>query len=80
VAAAVKSTREKFAVTHAEEIAAARMEIMKLDARSSRLLDVASELQSLAPMPRKVDLLIPDRVVLDPEQQTLRVCYRIPLP
>lgn len=136
VAAAVKSTREQFAITHAEEIAATRTEIAKLDARSSRLLDVASELKSPAPVLRKVDelerqrgeceqrivawnkedesahalakvtdaqvrtmlghmademrlyergalkaflLTILDRVELDPEQQTLQVCYRIPL-
>jgi hypothetical protein len=57
VAAAVKSTREKFAITHAEEITATRTEIAQLDARSSRLLDVASELKSPAPVLRKVDEL-----------------------
>jgi site-specific DNA recombinase len=55
VAAAVKSTREKFAVTHAEDIAAARAEIAKLDARSSKLLEMASELKTPAPVLRKVD-------------------------
>jgi len=57
VAAAVKSTREKFAVTHTEDIAAARAEIAKLDARSSRLLEMASDLKAPAPVLRKVDEL-----------------------
>ncbi len=57
VAAAVKSTREKFAVTHAEDIAVARAEIAKLDARSSKLLEMASELKTPAPVLRKVDEL-----------------------
>ena len=136
VAAAVKSTREKFAITHDEETAAARAAIAKLDARSSRLLEIASELKTPGPALRKVDEIerqrseieqrivaweredegaralanitdaqvrtmlgrmaeemrlyergalkdflgsILDRVELDPDEQTLQVCYRIPL-
>ena len=136
VAAAVKSTREKFAITHDEETAAARAAIAKLDARSSRLLEMASELKTPGPALRKVDEIerqrseieqrivawdkkdegaraladitdaqvrtmlgrmademrlyergalkdflgsILDRVELDPDEQTLQVCYRIPL-
>jgi uncharacterized protein YhaN len=55
VTAAVKSLRVKFAVTHAEEIAAARAEIAKLDERSGRLLEMASERKSRAAVLRKVD-------------------------
>ena len=55
VAAAVKSLREKFALTHAEEIAAARAEIAKLDDHSSQLLEMAVKLKSRAPVLRKVD-------------------------
>ena len=62
VAAAVKSTREKFAITHAEDIAATRAVIAKLDARSSKLLEMASELKTPAPVLRKVDELVRQRV------------------
>ena len=55
VAAAVKSTREKFAATHDEDIAGARAQIAKLDARSGKLLAMASELKTPAPVLRTVD-------------------------
>ncbi|HWZ71977.1 MAG TPA: hypothetical protein VN326_10955 [Casimicrobiaceae bacterium] len=57
VAAAVKSTREKFAATHDEDITAARAQIAKLYARSRKLLEMASELKTPAPVLRKVDEL-----------------------
>jgi len=57
VAAAVKSTREKFAITHDQDIVAARAQIAKLDARSGKLLEMASELKTPAPVLRKVDEL-----------------------
>ena len=136
VAAAVKSTREKFAATHDEDIAEAREHIAKLDARSSKLLEMACDLKTPAPVLRRVDELerergeveqrivgwekedesaqalanvtdaqvrtmlghmademrlyernalkdfltsILDRIELDPDQQTLQLCYRIPL-
>jgi site-specific DNA recombinase len=136
VAAAVKSTREKFATTHDDDIADARERIAKLDARARRLLEMACELKTPAPALRRVDEVereraefeqrivgwekedeagralasvtdtqvramlgrmaeemklyeraalkdflgaILDRIELDPELQTLQVCYRIPL-
>jgi site-specific DNA recombinase len=136
VAAAVKSTREKFGATHVEEIADARRQIAKLDARSGKLLEMATELKMRSPVLRKVEELererteieqrivgwdkddeaahalanvtdaqvrtmlghmademrlyerdalkdfltsILDRIELDPDQQTLQLCYRIPL-
>ncbi len=65
VAAAVKSLREKFAITHGEEIAAARAEIAKLDKRSSELLDRALEVKSRAPILRKVDELEDQRCEIE---------------
>jgi DNA invertase Pin-like site-specific DNA recombinase len=65
VAAAVKSLREKFAITHAQEIASARAEIAKLDERSSQLLDVAIGLKSRASVLRKVDALEDQRSAIE---------------
>ena len=65
VSAAVKSLRQKFALTHTDEIAAARAEIAKLDERRSRLLDVALGLKSRAAVLRKVDALEDQRSVIE---------------
>jgi site-specific DNA recombinase len=65
VRAAVKSLREKFAVTHAQDIAAARAEIATLDERSSRLLDVALGLKSRTSVLRKVDVLEDQRTAIE---------------
>ena len=46
VAAAVKATREKFALTHTDDIAAAHAEFAKIDSQISRLLAMASQLAS----------------------------------
>jgi site-specific DNA recombinase len=55
VAGALKATRAKFAVVHSEQIAVARAKIANIDSRISRLLDVASQLATPAPVLRKVD-------------------------
>ncbi len=57
VAAALKATREKFAVTNADEIAHAEGQIKKIDEQTSRLLDVATQLKGRGPVLRKVDEL-----------------------
>jgi site-specific DNA recombinase len=54
VAAAVKAAREKFALTHDEEIADARKGIVALELRAGRFLDMAADLASPAPLLRKV--------------------------
>lgn len=43
--AAVKRTREKFAITHLDQIAAARAQISALEARASKFLDMAAGLE-----------------------------------
>jgi hypothetical protein len=68
-AATVKSTREKFAATHDEDITGARAQIAKLDARSGKLLEMASELKTPAPVLRKVDEL--DRQRSEIEQRVV---------
>ncbi len=65
VAAAVKATREKFAITHAQEIAAAKSDIAKIDDRSGRLLEMAADLKTPGPVLRKVDDLERDRVAIE---------------
>src|SRR6266513_868124 len=65
VAAAVKSTREKFGATHVEEIADARRQMAKLDARSGKLLEMASELKTRSPVLRKVEELERERTDIE---------------
>jgi site-specific DNA recombinase len=65
VAAAVKATREKFALVHSEEIAEARQEIVALELRAGRFLEMASELQSAAPVLRKIDELERQRATIE---------------
>jgi hypothetical protein len=72
VAAAVKSLREKFAITHGEEIAAARAEIAKLDKRSSELLDTVLKLKSRAPVVRKVDEIEDQRCEIEPHPRVAK--------
>ncbi len=62
--AAVKSTRERFAITHRDEIAAARAQIAATEARASRFLDVAASLENRSPAYRKVDELERERAAL----------------
>ncbi len=64
ITAAVKSTREKFAVTHHEEIASARTQIGALEARASKFLDMAAGLENPSPAYRKVDELERERAAL----------------
>jgi len=64
VTTAVKSTREKFAVTHLDEIAAARAQIATLEARASKFLDMAAGLENPSPAYRKVDELERERAAL----------------
>jgi len=65
VVAAVKATRQKFALTHDGDIAAARKEIIALELRAGRLLDMAAELASPAAILRKVDELERQRTVIE---------------
>lgn len=55
VADAVRATRDKFRVSHAEDIASATVAIEKLEDRSTRLLEMASELATPALVLRKID-------------------------
>lgn len=136
VRAALKSTRERLSATHDADIRQARSEIAAIEARASKYLDMAAELENPSPVYRKIDELerergavqrrivewekedeaaqalanvteaqvrtmlshlademrlyppedlkdflttILDRVELDPEEASLRLCYRIPL-
>jgi len=65
VAAAVKATREKFALTHDGEIADARKEIIALELRAGRFLDMAADLASPAAILRKVDELERGRTLIE---------------
>ena len=65
VAAAVRATREKFALAHDGDIADARKEIIALELRAGRFLDMAAELESPAPLLRKVDDLERQRTVIE---------------
>ena len=65
VAAAVKATREKFALFHTEEIAEAREAIVALELRSGKFLDMASQLENVAPVLRKVEELERERSAIE---------------
>jgi site-specific DNA recombinase len=135
VRAALKSTRERLVATHAAEIRKTQAEIAALEAKASKYLDMAANLENPAPVYRKIDEVerergallrrivewekedeaaqalanvteaqvrtmlshlaeemrlypagdlkdflttILDRVELDPEEASLRLCYRIP--
>jgi hypothetical protein len=65
VAAAVKATRDKFALVHTAEIAEAQNEIVALELRASKFLDMAAELETPAPMLRKVDELERQRTAIE---------------
>lgn len=136
VRAALKSTRERLVTAHASEIKQAQTEIAALEAKASKYLDMAANLENPSPVYRKIDELerergalqrrivewekedeaaralanvteaqvrtmlghlaeemrlyppgdlkdflstILDRVELDPDEASLRLCYRIPL-
>jgi cell division septum initiation protein DivIVA len=61
----VKATREKFAVTHAEEIRAAQARITELDARIGKFMEMASMLSSPVPALRKVGEVESERAAIE---------------
>ena len=65
VSSAVASTRKWFAVTHAEEITATRIQIAALEQRASKFLDMAAELANPSPVLRKVDDVEKERAGLE---------------
>jgi hypothetical protein len=65
VAAAVKATREKFALCHTEEMAEAREAIVALEIRSGKFLDMASQRERVAPVLRKVEELERERSAIE---------------
>lgn len=65
VAAAVKATREKFALLHTEEIAEARAAIVARELRAGKFLDMASQLETVAPVLRRVEELERERTAIE---------------
>ena len=64
-AEALKATQAMFAVSHADEIAAAKAQIAALEARASRMVDVAAGLESPAPVLRRIDEIERERVAVE---------------
>jgi hypothetical protein len=54
-----------FAASHAEEIASAKVEIAALEARASKMMDMAAALESPAPVLRKVDEIERERIAVE---------------
>ena len=64
-AQALKATQEMFAPSHVEEIASAKCQIATLEARASRMMDMAAGLELPAPMLRKVDEIERERIAIE---------------
>jgi site-specific DNA recombinase len=62
---AFKATQAMFAASHAEEIASAKVEIAALEARASKMMDMAAALESPAPVLRKVDEIERERIAVE---------------
>ena len=65
VALAVKATREKFACVHTEDIARAKQEIVALALRAGQYLDLVPQMETAAPLLRKVEEIERQRTVIE---------------
>ena len=69
VARAAKATRAMFEVTHRDDIDGAHGRIAKIEGQIARLLEMAADLKTPAPVLRKVDALEDERTAI--EQQVV---------